>query len=56
MTDIADLKDEATKALLERIVNKAATAPTIDLLRLAEAFAWTYVPNEPHGGSAITPT
>jgi hypothetical protein len=38
-------------ALLERIHEQVVRAPnTSALLRLAEAYAWTVAPDQPHGG------
>lgn len=39
------------KALLENIHAQVVRAPSASaLLRLAEAYAWTVAPDQPHGG------
>jgi len=54
MTDPATVTDGADRvrdALLENIHDQVVRAPNATaLLRLAEAYAWTVAPDQPHGG------
>jgi hypothetical protein len=53
MPDDAPPADEARNRLLRAIAEQAARAPNATtLLRLAEAYAWTVAPDQPHGGNA----
>lgn len=56
MSEVGELRVEAAKALLTKITKAAEAHETpLALLMLAEAFAWTVNPNEPHGASAAVP-
>lgn len=46
---MADVQSEAQTAILERIAEKAKTAPNgAELAHLAEAYAWVVTPNNAH--------
>jgi len=50
-TPAADTAARVREALLENIHAQAVRAPNATaLLRLAEAYAWTISPSQPHGG------
>lgn len=51
MTDPAPLADQVRDALLTTILDQISRAPNATtLMRLAEAYAWTVEPAQPHGG------
>jgi hypothetical protein len=51
MPEDAHSAEEARDRLLRAIADQAARAPNATtLLRLAEAYAWTVAPDQPHGG------
>jgi hypothetical protein len=39
------------EAIVARITEHAPQASPTQLLKLAEAYAWIYNPNQPHGGA-----
>jgi hypothetical protein len=46
-----DGADRVRQALLDHIHDQVLRAPSAtSLLRLAEAYAWTVAPDQPHGG------
>jgi hypothetical protein len=50
-TPATDAAARVREALLENIHAQAVRAPNATaLLRLAEAYAWTVSPSQPHGG------
>ena len=50
-TPADDAAARVREALLENIHAQAVRAPNATaLLRLAEAYAWTVAPSQPHGG------
>jgi hypothetical protein len=52
---MAEEFNEAQKVIYDRIIALAPRVTnTLTLLQLAEAFAWTSVPSQPHGGAART--
>jgi len=51
MPDPAPTPDQVRDALLTAILHQVARAPNATtLVRLAEAYAWTVEPGQPHGG------
>jgi hypothetical protein len=54
VTDSPPINEDAArvrKALLDNIHDQVLRAPSASaLLRLAEAYAWTVAPGQPHGG------
>ncbi len=49
--DTAPLQDRVRDALLTAILDQVTRAPNATTLqRLAEAYAWTVEPAQPHGG------
>ena len=59
MTESATARRRAGRprpqALLDNIHDQAVRAPNATaLLRLAEAYAWTVAPDQPHGGARRT--
>jgi hypothetical protein len=52
MTEPAPLPDQVRDALLSAILDQVARAPNATtLVRLAEAYAWTVEPGQPHGSA-----
>jgi len=54
MTEIGELRAEAEKVVLQRIVDSTSAQGDLHVLRLAEAYAWLVRQDQSHGGGTST--